>query len=142
LPLELTQGYVDAIKKSLPELPDQKKQRYIDKFGLSAYDAGVIVAEQEYADYYEKLVARHDPKLAANWMTGELFGRLNKLGVEIAQSPIDADKLGGLLSLIEDKTISGNIAKTVLDLIFETGKDAATIVEEKGLKQVTDTGAI
>jgi len=142
LPLELTQDYVDAIRKSLPELPDQKKKRYMDSFGLSAYDAGVIVAEQEYAVYYEKLTAKHDPKLASNWMTGELFGRLNKQGTGIEDSPISAEKLGGLLSLIEDNTISGKIAKDVLDLMFETGKDAAVIVEEKGMKQVTDTGAI
>jgi aspartyl-tRNA(Asn)/glutamyl-tRNA(Gln) amidotransferase subunit B len=142
LPLELEQGFVDAIKASLPELPDQKKQRYIDNYGLSAYDASVIVSEKEYAEYYEKLVAKHDPKLASNWMTGELFGRLNKLGVDIEQSPVSAEKLGGLLALIEDNTISGKIAKDVLDLMIETGKDAAVIVEEKGMKQVTDTGAI
>jgi len=142
LPLEITQDYVDALKKSLPELPDQRKQRYMEKFGLSAYDAGVIVGEQEYAQYYEQLAAKHDPKLAANWMTGELFGRLNKLGVDITESPISADALGGLLGLIEDNTISGKIAKDVLDLMFETGKSASAIVEEKGLRQVTDTGAI
>jgi aspartyl-tRNA(Asn)/glutamyl-tRNA(Gln) amidotransferase subunit B len=142
LPLEFSQEFVDGLKKTLPELPDQKKQRYMEAFGLSPYDAGVIVAEQEYADYYEKLTAKHDPKLAANWMTGELFGRLNKLGVSIENSPITADGLSGLLSLIEDKTISGNIGKTVLDQMVETGKPAATIVEEQGLKQVTDTGAI
>jgi len=142
LPLELTEAYVDAIRKSLPELPDQRKRRYIDAFGLSPYDAGVIVAEQEYAQYYEQLTAKHDPKLASNWMTGELFGRLNKLGVGIEESPISSEKLGGLLALIEDNTISGKIAKDVLDLMFETGKDAAAIVEEKGMKQVTDTGAI
>jgi aspartyl-tRNA(Asn)/glutamyl-tRNA(Gln) amidotransferase subunit B len=142
LPLELTQDFVDAIKASLPELPDQKKQRYIDSFGLSPYDAGVIVAELEYPAYYEKLVAKSDPKLASNWMTGELFGRLNKLGVPLENSPIDADTFAGLLALIQDDTISGKIAKDVLDLMFETGKDAATIVEEKGMKQVTDTGAI
>ncbi len=142
LPLELKQGYVDNIKASLPELPDQKKQRYIEKFGLSPYDASVIVAEQEYAVYYEKLTTKFDAKLAANWMTGELFGRLNKLGVNIEQSPISAEKFGGLLALIADNTISGKIAKDVLDLMFETGKDAAVIVEEKGMKQVTDTGAI
>ena len=142
LPLEITQGYVDAIKKALPELPDQKKKRYMESFGLSAYDAGVITAEQEYAIYFEKLTAKHEPKLASNWMTGELFGRLNKMGLDIEQSPITAEKLGGLLALIEDNTISGKIAKDVLDLMFETGKDAAAIVEEKGMKQVTDTGAI
>ncbi len=142
LPLELTQEFIDNIRKSLPELPDQKKDRYIKEYGLSAYDASVIVAEQEYAEYYERLAGRHDPKLAANWMTGELFGRLNKLGIDIAASPVTAEKLGGLLALIEDNTISGKIAKDVLDFMFETGKDAVTIVEEKGLKQVTDTGAI
>ncbi|MDE3060356.1 MAG: Asp-tRNA(Asn)/Glu-tRNA(Gln) amidotransferase subunit GatB [Pseudomonadota bacterium] len=142
LPLELTPDFVEAMKQTLPELPDQKKQRYTEKFGLSAYDAEVIVAEQEYAEYYEKLAEKHDPKLSANWMTGELFGRLNKLGVGISASPIGTEQLSGLLALIENKTISGNIAKTVLDLMFETGKDAAAIVEEKGLKQVTDTGAI
>jgi aspartyl-tRNA(Asn)/glutamyl-tRNA(Gln) amidotransferase subunit B len=142
LPLEFTQAFVDNLKKTLPELPDQKKQRYIEKFGLSAYDAGVIVAEQATAEYYEKLVAKADPKLAANWMTGELFGRLNKLGVEIEQSPIIAEKFSGLLALIADNTISGKIAKDVLDKMFESGKDAAVIVEEEGLRQVTDTGAI
>ena len=142
LPLELTQQFVDDIKKSLPELPDQKKQRYISTFGLSPYDASVIVAEQEYAEYFEQLVAKHDPKLSSNWMTGELFGRLNKAGLTIETSPITAEKLGGLVSLIEDNTISGKIAKDVLDFMFETGQDAATIVEEKGLRQVTDLSAI
>lgn len=142
LPLEITQEFVNAIAASLPELPDEKKQRYMQQYGLSAYDAGVIVSEQEYAAYYEALAARHDAKLAANWMTGELFGRLNKLGVSIEESPISAERLGGLLSLIEDGTISGKIAKDVLDLMFETGKEASAIVEEKGLRQVTDMGAI
>ena len=142
LPLELTQQFVDDIKRSLPELPDQRKQRYISTFGLTPYDASVIVAEQEYAQYYEKLAAKHDPKLSSNWMTGELFGRLNKLGVSIEESPISAEKLGDLIGLIEDNTISGKIAKDVLDLMFETGKDASVIVEENGMKQVTDTGAI
>lgn len=142
LPLEITQSYVDNLKKTLPELPDEKQKRYIEQFGLSAYDAGVIVAEQAVTEYFEKLAAKADPKLAANWMTGELFGRLNKLGVEIEQSPISAEKFGGLLALIADNTISGKIAKDVLDLMVETGKDASVIVEEKSLKQVTDTGAI
>ncbi len=142
LPLEFDDAYVEKIRVSLPELPDQKKQRYMEKFGLSAYDAGVIVAEQEYADYYEQLLKFAEPKIAVSWMTGELFGRLNKLGVDITNSPISAEKLGGLLALITDNTISGKIAKDVLDLMFETGKDAAVIVEEKGMKQVTDMGAI
>ncbi len=142
LPLELTQAFVDTCKSSLPELPDQKQARYMEKLGLSAYDAAVIVAEQENAAYYEKLAARHDPKIAANWMTGELFGRLNKLGVDIENSPISAEKFSGLLALIEDNTINGKTGKDVLDFMIETGKDAAAIVEEKGLKQVTDLGAI
>jgi aspartyl-tRNA(Asn)/glutamyl-tRNA(Gln) amidotransferase subunit B len=142
LPLELTQVFVDNIRKTLPELPDQKKERYLRDMGLSAYDAGVIVAEQAVTEFYEKLAAKHDPKLAANWMTAELFGRINKLGVDIEQSPIGAEKFSGLLALIENNTISGKIAKDVLDLMFETGKDAAVLVEEKGMRQVTDTGAI
>jgi aspartyl-tRNA(Asn)/glutamyl-tRNA(Gln) amidotransferase subunit B len=142
LPLEFDDAYVDAIRKSLPELPDQKKARYMRDYGMSAYDAGVIVAEQEYAEYFEALVKVAEPKLATSWMTGELFGRLNKIGVEISQSPISAQKFAGLLALIADNTISGKIAKDVLDLMFETGKDAAVIVEEKGMKQVTDLGAI
>ncbi|MEK6747322.1 MAG: Asp-tRNA(Asn)/Glu-tRNA(Gln) amidotransferase subunit GatB [Pseudomonadota bacterium] len=142
LPLEFTQEYVDSIKATLPELPDAKKSRYMQEYKLSAYDAGVIVAEQEYSSFYEELAGENDPQLAANWMTGELFGRLNKMGIELADSPITARKLSGLLKLISDNTISGKIAKDVLDLMFETGKDAASIVEEKGMKQVTDTGAI
>jgi aspartyl-tRNA(Asn)/glutamyl-tRNA(Gln) amidotransferase subunit B len=142
LPLEFTQEFVEKLRATLPELPDQKKQRYMDKFGLSAYDAGVIVAEQATAEYYEKLLGKADPKLAANWMTGELFGRLNKLGIEIEQSPISVEKFSGLLALIADNTISGKIAKDVLDKMFESGKDATVIVQEEGLTQITDTGAI
>lgn len=141
LPLILTQEYVDGIKKTLPELPDQKKERYMS-MGLSAYDASVIVAEKETTEYYEQLAKGRDAKLASNWMTGELFGRLNKAGIAFEDSPIPADKLAGLLDLISNNTISGKIAKDVLDKMFESGKDASTIVEEEGLKQVTDTGAI
>lgn len=141
LPLAFSQAFVDSIKKTLPELPDQKKQRYME-MGLSSYDAGVLVAEQVTAEFFEKVSAKHEPKMAANWITAELFGRLNKAGQEIDQSPVDADKLIGLLNLIKDNTISGKIAKDVLDKMFETGKDAASIVKEEGLQQVTDTGAI
>lgn len=141
LPLTLTQEFVDEIKKTLPELPDEKKARYMD-MGLSAYDASVIVAEKENTDYFEELAKGRDAKLASNWMTGELFGRLNKSGIAFEESPISAANLAGLIDLIADNTISGKIAKDVLDKMFESGKDAATIVEEEGLKQVTDTGAI
>jgi aspartyl-tRNA(Asn)/glutamyl-tRNA(Gln) amidotransferase subunit B len=142
LPLELDPAWIEQIKQDLPELPDAKKQRFIDDLGLTAYDAGVLVADQETADFYETVAQGHDPKLAANWVTGEVFGALNKSGLELAQSPVDAARLGGLLSLIADKTISGRIAKDVFDVMWETGKDAAAIVAEKGLKQITDTGAI
>jgi len=142
LPLEFSQDFVDKIKASLPELPDAKKQRYMSDFGLSSYDASVLVAEQETTVFFEKVVQHHNPKLAANWITAELFGRLNKAGISIEHSPIDTEKLGGLLALIEDNTISGKIAKVVFDKMFETGKTASEIVEAEGLRQVTDTGAI
>lgn len=140
-PLVLDEGLIDRIRESLPELPDEKKQRYID-LGLSSYDAGVLVADQAVADYFDALIAKHDPKLAVTWLTAELFGRLNKLDQTIENCKVSSEQLGGLLALIADNTISGKIAKTVLDEMVETGKDAAQVVEEKGLKQVTDTGAI
>lgn len=143
LPLEFSQAYVDEIKKNLPELPDQKKQRYIDGLGLSAYDASVIVADKATSDFFEEVQkAGGDAKLAANWLTSDLFGYLNKAGLEIDQSPVSAAQLGGLIALIKDNTISGKIAKTVFEKMCESGKDAAVIVEEEGLRQVTDTGAI
>ncbi len=141
LPLVITQEFVDEIKRTLPELPDQKKERYM-AMGLSSYDASVIVAEKETTDYFEALAKGRDAKLASNWMTGELFGRLNKAGIAFEESPISAAQLSGLLDLISDNTISGKIAKDVLDKMFETGDDASVIVEREGLKQVTDTGAI
>jgi aspartyl-tRNA(Asn)/glutamyl-tRNA(Gln) amidotransferase subunit B len=142
LPLVLEQSFVDSIKATLPELPDQKKNRYIQDMGLSPYDAKVLVADQETAEFFEKVAAKNDPKLAANWITAELFGRLNKAGLTINESPVTPEKLSGMLSLISDNTISGKIAKQVFDIMFETGKDAGVIVEEEGLRQVTDTGAI
>ena len=143
LPLEFSEEFVASIKASLPELPDQKKERYIKDFGLSAYDASVLVAEKATTEYFEKLAEKVEPKLATSWMTGELFGRLNKLGLDIENSPISVEKFAGLLALIADNTISGKIAKDVLDFMFEDhSKSAADLVMEKGLKQVTDTGAI
>ncbi len=146
LPVVLEQSLVDELKASLPELPDAKKQRFIDDYGLSPYDAGVLVAERETAEFFETVVdpdgAKRDPKLAANWVTAELFGRLNNADLEITESPIAAAQLGGLIDLIADDTISGRIAKDVFAEMFDTGKDAGSIVEEKGLKQITDTGAI
>ncbi len=142
LPLNLEQGWIDDIKKTLPELPDQKKHRFIETYGLSAYDAGVLIAERERADYFETVAKGRDAKLAANWVINELLGILNKNGKSIADSPVSAAHLGGLIELISDDTISGKIAKDVFAEMFATGKAPAAIVEEKGLKQVTDTGFI
>jgi len=142
LPLVLDPAVVARVKASLPELPDPKKRRFIEDFKLSSYDAGVLVAEQAIAAYFERVAKGRDAKLAANWVTGALFGALNRLGVGIENSPISADGLGQLLDLILDNTISSNTAKDVFADMVESGKDAATIVEEKGLRQVTDTGAI
>jgi len=142
LPLELDPEEVERIRAALPELPDARKARYMADFGLSAYDAGVLVAEKETAAYYEAVAQGRDAKLAANWVIGELFGRLNKAGLGIADSPVSAAALGDLLDLIADDTVSGRTAKDVFDEMFESRKAAAAIVEAKGLRQVTDTGAI
>ena len=142
LPLQLTQGYVDNIKASLPELPDERKARYMSEFGLSAYDAGVLVAERDTAYFYEKVAGGHDPKLAANWVITNLFAVLKEKGVGIADSPVSAESLGKLLDLLKDDTISSRIAKDVFGIMVNEGREADVIVEEKGLKQITDTGAI
>ncbi len=146
LPLVLDPDWVEAIRKELPELPDTKKARFVDDFGLSVYDAGVLVAERETADFYEAVATGgsggRDAKLAANWLTGEVFGALNRSGGTLAEAPVDAEKLGGLIDLIADGTISGRIAKDVFEAMWESGKDAAAIVEDKGLRQISDTGAI
>ncbi len=142
LPLELDPKWVEAIKKSLPELPDAKKHRFMADYGLSAYDAAVLAMEREKAAYFEEVAKGRDGKLAANWVTTELFGALNKAGKDIDASPIKAPDLGALIDLITNQTISGRIAKDVFAIMFETGGAPGRIVEEKGLKQVTDTGAI
>jgi aspartyl-tRNA(Asn)/glutamyl-tRNA(Gln) amidotransferase subunit B len=142
LPLELTQEYVDALRKDLPELPDQKKQRFINSLGLSAYDASVLVAERENADFFEAVAKGRDGKIAANWVINELFGRLNKEGLEITASPIAASQLGAIIDLIGSGAISGKIAKDVFEIVWSEGGDPAQIVEQRGLRQVTDTGAI
>ena len=142
LPLELDPGWVAAIKASLPELPGEKKRRFQSEFGISSEAAEVLVAEREHAEYFEEAAKGHDAKAVANWVTGELFGALNRMGKGIADSPIKAASLGGLVDLISDGTISGRIAKDVFDAMLETGREASDIVAEKGLKQVTDTGAI
>lgn len=142
LPLKLEAAWVEKIKKTLPELPDEKKARFIGDYGLKPYDASVLVAEKAAADFFEKAAKGRDGKLAANWVTGELFGVLNKLGKSIEESPLSAEALGGLVDLISNQVISGRIAKDVFEEMLASGKPAAQIVEEKGLRQVTDTGAI
>ncbi len=142
LPLEVASEWVQSIKETLPELPDEKKKRFMDDYGLSLYDSSVLIAERARADYFEEVAHGRDAKLAANWLLNELLGILNKDNRAITDSPISALQLGGLLDLISDETISGKIAKDVFAEMYETGKDAAAIVEEKGLKQVTDTDAI
>ena len=144
LPLEFDEAWVEEIRASLPELPDAKKHRFMDEYGLSAYDAAVLAMDKDKAGYFESVAKGRDGKLASNWVTGDLFGALNKADKEITDSPVSAAQLGSLIDLIRDGTISGKIAKTVFELIFEgeeTG-DPAEIVEKRGLKQVTDTGAI
>jgi len=142
LPLDLDPAWVAKIKTTLPELPDAKKARFITNYGLSAYDAGVLVGDQETAAFYEDAARGRDAKLAANWLISELFGALNKAGLDIARSPVTAANLGGLVDLIADNTISGRIAKDVFAEMVESGRPASEIVEKKGLRQVTDTGAI
>ncbi len=142
LPLELSQEFVDGIAASLPELPDEKRARFIADYGLTPYDADVLVAERESVDYFEAVAKGRDAKQAANWVINELFGRLNKEGVNVVDSPVRADPLGSLVDLIKADTISGKIAKDVFDIVWTEGGDPAEIVEARGLKQVTDTGAI
>jgi aspartyl-tRNA(Asn)/glutamyl-tRNA(Gln) amidotransferase subunit B len=142
LPLVLDEAWVEALKEGLPELPDAKKARFIERYKLSPYDAGVLVAEQASAEFFEKVAAGRDAKQAANWVTGDLFGALNRLGVGIEASPVSAESLGEMIDLIADGTISGRLAKDVFAAMVETGKGAAAIVEERGLRQVTDAGAI
>jgi aspartyl-tRNA(Asn)/glutamyl-tRNA(Gln) amidotransferase subunit B len=142
LPLALNDNYIEDIRKTLPELPDEKKHRFMKDYGLSAYDAGVLIAARSRADYFETVSEGSDAKLAANWVLNELLGKLNREGKDIGDSPIAAQQLAALIGLIGDNTISGKIAKDVFAIMYETGKDPAKIVEEKGLKQVTDAGAI
>jgi aspartyl-tRNA(Asn)/glutamyl-tRNA(Gln) amidotransferase subunit B len=142
LPLEVTPAYVEDLKGRLPELPDAKKARFVREFSLSAYDAGVLVAERETAAYFEAVAKGRDAKAAANWVINELFGRLNKQGGDIASSPVSAAQLGAILDLIADGTISGKIAKDLFEIVWSEGGDPRTIVERRGMKQVTDAGAI
>jgi aspartyl-tRNA(Asn)/glutamyl-tRNA(Gln) amidotransferase subunit B len=142
LPLVLDPKWVSEIKATLPELPDEKRARFTKDYGLSDYDAGVLVSEKETGAFFESVAKGRDAKLAAHWVMGDLAGLLNKAGKSVTESPVSADALGGLIDLIADNTISGRIAKDVFAEMFESGKPAKDIVESKGLRQVTDTGAI
>jgi aspartyl-tRNA(Asn)/glutamyl-tRNA(Gln) amidotransferase subunit B len=141
-PLVLEQNWVEQLKAALPELPDARRARYVGDYGLTPYDAHVLTLEKETAAFYEAVATGRDPKMAANWLTGDFFAGLNRTGHGIGDSPVSAENLGSLLDLIKDNTLSGKLAKEVLEAMFETGKPPADIVEERGLKQVTDTGAI
>jgi aspartyl-tRNA(Asn)/glutamyl-tRNA(Gln) amidotransferase subunit B len=144
LPLAIGDDLIESVRAALPELPDEKSARFVRDFGLSEYDSGVLTASREIAAYYETVVARlgGQPKLAANWVMGELSGALNKDSLEVAESRVGADALAGLLARIVDDTISGKIAKDVFEAMWNEGRDADTIIEAKGLKQITDTSAI
>jgi aspartyl-tRNA(Asn)/glutamyl-tRNA(Gln) amidotransferase subunit B len=147
LPLEFSEEYVAGLKAELPELPDQKRARFIAGFGLSPYDASVLVVERESADFYEAVLAgladkARDGKLAANWVINELFGRLNKEGRDITGSPVSAAQLATIVDLIGDGTISGKIAKDLFEIVWQEGGDPRALVETRGMKQVTDLGAI
>jgi aspartyl-tRNA(Asn)/glutamyl-tRNA(Gln) amidotransferase subunit B len=147
LPLEFSQAFVDELKAHLPELPDQKRARFVADLALSPYDAGVLVAERESADFYEGVLGSlaspaRDGKLAANWVINELFGRLNKEGRTIAGSPVSAAQLGAIIDLIGEGTISGKIAKDLFEIVWTEGGDPRKLVEARGMKQVTDLSAI
>lgn len=147
LPLEFSQSFVDALKAELPELPDQKKTRFVADFGLSAYDASVLVAERESAVFYETVLDRlanraRDGKMAANWVINELFGRLNKEGRDITDSPVTSEQLAAIIDLIGEGTISGKIAKDLFEIVWQEGGDPRALVESRGMKQVTDLSAI
>ncbi|WP_024585368.1 Asp-tRNA(Asn)/Glu-tRNA(Gln) amidotransferase subunit GatB [Aliihoeflea sp. 2WW] len=142
LPLEFDQAYVDALAAHLPELPDDKRARLIESLGLSVYDASILVSDKAIADYYEKVAEGRDGKAAANWVINDLLGALNKAGKDIAESPVSPDQLGGIIELIKEGTISGKIAKDLFEIVWTEGGDPRQLVETRGMKQVTDTGAI
>jgi aspartyl-tRNA(Asn)/glutamyl-tRNA(Gln) amidotransferase subunit B len=147
LPLEFSQDFVDELAAALPELPDQKKARFIGDIGLTPYDAAVLVSERESADFYEAVLVAltdkaRDGKHAANWVINELFGRLNKEAKDIAASPVSSAQLAAIVDLIGEGTISGKIAKDLFEIVWNEGGDPRALVEARGMKQVTDTGAI
>ncbi|TDH39151.1 Asp-tRNA(Asn)/Glu-tRNA(Gln) amidotransferase subunit GatB [Pseudohoeflea suaedae] len=142
LPLEFDDAFVAELAKNLPELPDEKRERFVRDMGLTVYDASILVSEAAIADYFEKVAAGRDGKAAANWVINDLLGALNKSGKGIEDTPVSPDQLGGILDLIKEGVISGKIAKDLFEIVWNEGGDPAKIVEDRGMKQVTDTGAI
>jgi aspartyl-tRNA(Asn)/glutamyl-tRNA(Gln) amidotransferase subunit B len=142
LPLEFDDSFVEAMRKDLPELPDDKKARFVSELGLSVYDASVLVSEKSIADYFEAVAAGRDGKTAANWVINDLLGALNKAGKGIEETPVSPTQLGGIIDLIKSETISGKIAKDLFEIVFTEGGEPAEIVESRGMRQVTDTDAI
>ena len=142
-PLEFDQAFVDALARGLPELPDAKKARFMQAYGLASYDAGVLVTEQESADYFEKMVAAGaEPKASANWLLNEYFGRLNRESLTISTGRVTAEANGSIVAMISDGTISGKIAKDLFEVVWSEGGDPRALVEARGMKQVTDAGAL
>ena len=144
-PLEFSDDWIDEIKKNLPELPDVKKENLIDEYKISSYDASILVSDKNNVEFFDKIISenkKRNPKNVANWIIGELFALLNKNNLEIKDSPIKTENLGELIDYIEDQTISGKIAKTVFEEMFNTKKRAKDIIEKKGLKQITDKSEI
>jgi aspartyl-tRNA(Asn)/glutamyl-tRNA(Gln) amidotransferase subunit B len=142
LPLEFDDAFVESLKADLPELPDDKKARFVADMGLSVYDASILVSEKAIADYFEEVARGRDGKMAANWVINDLLGALNKSGKAIEETPVSPAQLGAIIDMIKDGTISGKIAKDLFEIIWEEGGDPADVVEKRGMKQVTDTGAI
>jgi aspartyl-tRNA(Asn)/glutamyl-tRNA(Gln) amidotransferase subunit B len=142
LPLVIDEDTVERLRETLPELPDEKRARYVETLGLTPYDASVLVSDADAADFFEEVAEGRDAKAAANWVINELFGRLNKEGHDISDSPVSAKQLGGIVDLVAEQVISGKIAKELFEIVWSEGGEPATIVEERGMKQVTDTGAI
>ena len=142
VPLVLTDEYINQVKSEIPELPDEKKERFVTKLGLTPYDAIVICENKENADFFEKAAAGHDAKKVANWFMGDFFAMLNEKKIELKDSPVSPENLGALVELVTQNVINGKTAKDVFEIMAETGEAPEKIVEEKGLRQVTDTGAI
>ena len=142
LPLNLEDDFIKEIINELPELPDHKKERLVRTYGLNSYDADILVSDKNYAEYFESVANGRDPKISVNWITGELFSALNKLNLDIHDSPVSSEQLGELIDLISDGTLSGRLAKDVFEIMLETKKNPKVIVEEKNLSQITDESSI